>query len=93
MMLYYMLPLVRQYLPVDHFHHFAVLVTSITMLLSDPTCTDVDIVNVLLHYFVKKNRTSIWDHRNDYENSQPLSFFGKTSQRPWPIMKQVYVSV
>jgi hypothetical protein len=54
MILYYMLPVVCQYLPVNHFYHFAVLVTAITMLLPDPTCADVDIANVLLQYFVKE---------------------------------------
>ena len=54
MMLYYMLPLVRHYLPVDHFQHFAVLVTAISILLSQPTCAEVDKAAVLLQYFVKE---------------------------------------
>ena len=54
MLLYFRLPLVRHYLPVDHFHYFAVLVTAITILLSEPTYTDVDMANMLLRYFVKE---------------------------------------
>jgi hypothetical protein len=49
-----MLPLVRQFLPGDYFHHFVVLVTAITMLLSKPTHKEVEIADIILKYFVKE---------------------------------------
>lgn len=53
-MLYFMLPLVRPFLPADYFHHSAVLVTAITILLSEPTHSQVDLAHILLRYFVKE---------------------------------------
>jgi hypothetical protein len=54
LLLYFMLPLVRQFLPGDYFHHFVVLVTAITMLLSKPTHKEVEIADIILKYFVKE---------------------------------------
>jgi hypothetical protein len=54
MMLYFMLPVVRHFLPTDYFSHFALLVTAITMLLSQPTHTEVRLADMLLEYFVKE---------------------------------------
>ena len=53
-MMYYMLPLLLSYLPVDYFHHFALLVTAVTMLLSQPTDNDIRLADMLLLYFVKE---------------------------------------
>lgn len=54
LLLYYMLPLVRPYLPSDYFSHFALLVTAITILLSDASLHDVQLAGILLKYFVQE---------------------------------------
>ena len=54
MMLYFILPVVRHFLPTDYFNHFALLVTAITMLLSQPTHSEVCLADMLLEYFVKE---------------------------------------
>ncbi|XP_062509407.1 uncharacterized protein LOC134185597 isoform X1 [Corticium candelabrum] len=53
-MLYFMLPLVQPYLPVDHFHHFAILITAITILLSESTENEIKLAGILLDFFVYK---------------------------------------
>ena len=53
-MLYFILPLVQPYLPVDHFHHFAVLITAITILLSESTENETKLAGILLDFlFIK----------------------------------------
>lgn len=51
-----MLPVLLPYMPHNHYHHFAILVTAIRTLLSSPTNDDIRIAGLLLETFVRENR-------------------------------------
>ena len=53
-MLYFILPLVQPYLPVDHFHDFVVLITAITILLSESTENEIKIKRHFLDFLYIK---------------------------------------
>jgi hypothetical protein len=83
-MLYFMLPILRYFLPVDHFHHFAVLVTAINILLSEPTHKDMDIAHVLLQYFVKEME-SLYGARAMTINIHSLCHLAKQVKESGPL--------
>jgi hypothetical protein len=79
-----MLPILRYFLPVDHFHHFAVLVTAINILLSEPTHKDMDIAHVLLQYFVKEME-SLYGARAMTINIHSLCHLAKQVKESGPL--------
>ena len=54
LMMYYILPILIPYLPANHFHHLAVLITATRILLSHPTRDDVELAGIMLECFVKE---------------------------------------
>ena len=54
-MLYYMLPVLLPYMPCNHYHHFAILVTAIRTLLSAPTIEEIHVAGLFLECFIREN--------------------------------------
>ena len=56
-LLYFMLPIVRQFLTDNYHCHFALLVTAVYTLLSSPSMNDIKKSGVMLEYFVQEMET------------------------------------
>ena len=57
LLLYFMLPIVRQFLTANYHCHFSLLVTAVYTLLSSSSMNDIKKSGVMLEYFVQKMET------------------------------------
>ena len=73
LLLYFILPVVRQFLPPDYFLHFSLLVEAITTLLLNPSKKEVRFAGLLLSYFVKEME-QLYGIAYDIYSSVAMSF-------------------